>query len=92
MSQFVQSLGGGGAALSSLGSIAFMVFSKQIGESLNTTINNMKIAREQTQFFQQAVVDAQAKVSAGVGDTYTKELLGDQSKLMQLTAGGALNP
>lgn len=49
LGQFIDSIGGGGAAITALGGIATKVFSKQIAESIQTTITNLKAARTETQ-------------------------------------------
>lgn len=42
MAKFIDAIGGGNTVLLSLGSIAMMVFSRQIATGINTTINNFK--------------------------------------------------
>jgi len=47
--QFVDSLGGGGAVLTSLGAIGVSVFSNQIARGIGTTITNFEIAKRNAQ-------------------------------------------
>ena len=55
MSNFIDSIGGGGNLLKSLGSIGVMVFSEQIAKGINTTITNLEIGKENARQFDQAL-------------------------------------
>lgn len=48
LADFVDGIGGGGSALLALGSIATMVFSKQISSGIMTTISNFKAMKDNT--------------------------------------------
>ena len=84
----VDGLGGGGAVLKALGAIGVTVFSNQIGAGLVTTINNLEQARLQAEYFRQAIAQAQKMQDQGLGDEYTRFLLGQQEQLLNL--GGKL--
>lgn len=52
LANFIESIGGGGKALLSLGAIATNVFQKQIGDSLSTVVTNMRLAAENTKDYE----------------------------------------
>jgi TP901 family phage tail tape measure protein len=52
---FVDSIGGGIGVLRVLGSVGLTVFSNQIANGLVTTINNLQKAKEQAEYFKNAI-------------------------------------
>jgi hypothetical protein len=55
LGQFVESVGGGGTLLMSLGTIMTRVFSKQVAQSISTTATNFINARSNAQALAQAM-------------------------------------
>lgn len=87
---FVDAIGGGGALLASLGSIAVTVFNKQIAQGIQTTINNLQMAKQQTQEFKNMIAQAQSMKASGQGNEYTQFLIGESSSLLGMA--GLLSP
>ena len=86
---FVDSIGGGAGVLRALGSIGITVFSKQIGSSIQTTINNLEKAKTQAQLFEDAIAQAKELQNKGLGNDYTQFLNRESSSLLQM--GGKLS-
>ena len=84
VSQLVDSLGGGKAVLSSLGTLGFSVFSQQIANGIQTTINNLENARDQAQRFKDAIQQAEELQKKGLGNEYTQFLQREQSALLNM--------
>ena len=82
VSNFVESIGGGGNLLKSLGAIGLTVFSRQIAGGIQTTINNLQLAKDQAQQFQMALEGARQQEAEGKGNDYTQYLTGEWGKLL----------
>ena len=80
----VDGLGGGGAVLKDLGAIALVVFNNQIGSSIMTTINNFERARQQMEYFKNAIAQAQKMQQKGLGNNYTQFLIGQEESLLKI--------
>lgn len=89
VANFVDGIGGGASVLKSLGAIGLTVFSQQIASGLTTTINNLERARNQAEYFKNAIKEAEDIQSQGLGNDYTKFLIEEQSSLLNL--GGKLS-
>ena len=85
----IDSIGGGGAVLKSLGAIGVTVFSKQIGAGLVTTINNLERARVQAEYFKNIIAEAQKRQEQHLGNDYTQFLNAQQTSFLT-TMGGRL--
>lgn len=73
---FIQSIGGMGGILRTLGSVGMMVFSDQIGKSINTTIDNLLIARNNILQVQNVMNQIQEIKGLEGLDQYTQKLMG----------------
>ena len=80
--KFVDSIGGGGNLLISLGAIGVSVFSRQIADSLQVTINNLDAAKQQAKAFEQILQEAKKQQQQGLGDEYTQFLNREQQSLL----------
>ena len=82
--QFVDSLGGGGQMLKSLGSIGLMVFSTQIANGINTTITNLENARFQAEQFKASLAEIQEAKNI-TNNPVTRSLLSNEEQLTRLS-------
>lgn len=89
VANFVDGIGGGSAVLKSLGAIGLTVFSQQIASGLTTTINNLQRARNQAEYFKNAIKEAEDIQKQGLGNDYTQFLVEQQSSLLNI--GGKLS-
>lgn len=93
-SNWVQSLGGGAGVLTKLGSVGMMVFSQQIGQGINTAINNMQIAKQNANEMATALenikVLKEISASGGNENGYTQQLLNMKEAFTSLQ--GILSP
>ena len=84
VADLVDSLGGGVSILKTLGAVGLMVFSQQIGNSLQTTINNFQRASQQAEYFRDKIAQAQKMQQEGAGNEYTRFLIGQQQSLLKM--------
>ena len=89
VANFVDGIGGGANVLKSLGAIGLTVFSQQIASGLTTTINNLERARNQAEYFKNAIKEAEDIQKQGLGNDYTQFLVEQQSSLLNI--GGKLS-
>lgn len=82
--QFIDSLGGGGQMLKSLGSIGLMVFSTQIANGINTTITNLENARFQAEQFKASLAEIQEAKNI-TNNPVTRSLLSNEEQLTRLS-------
>lgn len=82
---WIDSIGGGAGVLKTLGSLAVMVFSKQISASINTTINNFLTAKNNAQQLAQAMQSLQQFEGIKGLDKATTELLTMKDSFYQLS-------
>lgn len=84
MSNLIDSIGGGGNALLGLGSIATMVFSKQIAQGLNTTIANFQNAKSNAEQLSAQLQILQDFKGIDELDASTQELVDMKQKVIDL--------
>ena len=83
--KFVDSLGGGGAILTSLGAIGISVFSEQIAKGINTTITNFEIAKRNAQQFDAILQTIQQWKGIEGLDQTTRSLLENRQQILSLS-------
>lgn len=81
---FVDSIGGGGAILRSLGAIGITVFSEQIAKGISTTITNFEIAKQNAQQFKDTLNAIQEWRGIEGLDKTTDQLLQNRQQLGEL--------
>ena len=82
---FVDAIGGGGNALLGLGSIATQVFSKHLANGIATTIQNMKVAKENTAKLNAEMAILNQFKGVSLTDETTKELVHMKEQELALT-------
>lgn len=83
--KFVDSIGGGGALLTSLGAIGVSVFSNQIAKGINTTITNFEIAKRNAQQFDAILQTIQQWKGIDGLDKTTQSLLQNRQQILSLS-------
>ena len=81
---FVDSIGGGGSILRSLGAIGITVFSEQIAKGISTTITNFEIAKQNAQQFKDTLNAIQEWRGIEGLDKTTDQLLQNRQQLGEL--------
>ena len=82
---FVDSIGGGGVLLKSLGSIGMMAFSTQIAKGLNTAITNFEISNENAAQFQAILTEIENWKGIPGLDQTSKNILDNKQQFLQLS-------
>ena len=84
VANFVEMLGGGGSALSFFGTIGMRVFSKQIGESIATVINNFRAVKDNTAQMRAELEILQQYKGLNINDESTKHLIQMKEQILDL--------
>ncbi len=83
---FIESIGGGGKALLTLGAIATNVFQKQIGDGLATTVTNIRLAAENTKEYQAVLenINQFEKSDEASKDSVIQQMIANVKELHEL--------
>lgn len=84
VANFVDSLGGGGQMLKSLGAIGVMAFSTQIAKGINTTITNIQTANSNAKQLEETFKQI-AKYQNTTSDPVTKKLLDRKQQMVSMS-------
>ena len=83
--KLIDSIGGGGNLLKSLGSIGVMVFSNQIAKGLNTSITNFEISKENAMQFEAILKETEQWKGIPNLDSVSKQLLASRQQFLELS-------